>query len=127
MQFAGQVAYFHAQLSSFVFVTTDKCATCEMEARASPRKPYVFNFDKSEKLEIFEVVKRSARMGRSAFWASRSSAVSRQACSSTIATTHPDAAPVILDLKKLQPAILHCHAYGGRSGIQAVFKQLFQC
>jgi hypothetical protein len=31
--------HFHAQLSFFVFVITVRLATCDMEARASPRNP----------------------------------------------------------------------------------------
>ena len=34
-----QAAYFHAQESVFVFVTTVMFATYDMDASASPRKP----------------------------------------------------------------------------------------
>jgi hypothetical protein len=39
-----------------------------MDARASPRKPYVVKCDKSEKVESLDVVNRSARIGRSDFY-----------------------------------------------------------
>lgn len=38
-----------------------------MEASASPRNPYVVSRFKSENVESFEVVNRSARIGRSSF------------------------------------------------------------
>ena len=49
---------------------TDKWATCEIDAKASPRNPYVVNFDKSENVESFEVVNRSASIGKSDFYLS---------------------------------------------------------
>ena len=60
--------YFHAQLSVFVFVTTDKCATWDIDASASPRNPYVLILDKSENVDSLDVVKRSAKIGRSDFY-----------------------------------------------------------
>jgi len=60
--------HFHAQLSFFVFVTTVRLATCDMEARASPRNPYVVRWERSENLDILEVVKRCASIGRSDFY-----------------------------------------------------------
>jgi hypothetical protein len=57
-----------AQFSDFVFVMIDKCATCEIEASASPLNPYVEIRLKSAKVESFEVVNRSASMGKSPFW-----------------------------------------------------------
>ena len=59
--------YFHAQVSFFVLVVTVSLATWEIDAKASPLNPYVVIRDRSEKVDIFEVVKRSARMGKSAF------------------------------------------------------------
>ena len=59
--------HFHAHVSDFVFVMTDRWATCEIEASASPLKPYVAMRLKSEKVDNLEVVKRSARIGKSAF------------------------------------------------------------
>ena len=63
----ARAAHFHAHASALVFVTTDRWETYDMDARASPRNPYVCNFSKSEKFEILDVVNRSARMGRSSF------------------------------------------------------------
>lgn len=60
-----QMAYFHAQESILVFVMTVMSATYDMDARASPRKPYVVRRDRSENLASLEVVKRSARIGKS--------------------------------------------------------------
>lgn len=60
--------HFHAQLSFFVFVTTVRLATCDMEARASPRNPYVVRWERSENLDILEVVKRCASIERSDFY-----------------------------------------------------------
>ena len=62
--------YFHAQESVFVFVTTVMFATYDMDASASPRKPYVVSRDRSENLDSLDVVKRSARMGKSSCYAS---------------------------------------------------------
>jgi hypothetical protein len=59
--------YFQAHVSSRVFVSTLRCATWLILARASPRKPYVPREERSSKALIFEVVKRSHRMGRSDF------------------------------------------------------------
>jgi hypothetical protein len=42
-----------------------------MDASASPRKPYVVKRDKSENVDSFDVVNRSARMGKSVFYKSR--------------------------------------------------------
>lgn len=61
------MAYFHAQDSVFVFVTTERCATCDIDANASPRNPYVLICDRSENVDSLEVVNRSARIGRSDF------------------------------------------------------------
>ena len=63
----GKSAYFQAQLSVFVFETTERWETWDMDARASPLKPYVCMRDRSEYEDSFEVVKRSARIGRSDF------------------------------------------------------------
>ena len=41
-----------------------------MDASASPRKPYVVKHDKSENVDSFDVVNRSARMGKSVFYKS---------------------------------------------------------
>jgi hypothetical protein len=60
-------AHFQAHVSSLVFVSTLRCATWLILARASPRKPYVPREERSSKALIFEVVKRSQRMGRSDF------------------------------------------------------------
>jgi hypothetical protein len=38
-----------------------------MDASASPRKPYVVRCDKSENVDSFDVVNRSARIGKSFF------------------------------------------------------------
>lgn len=64
---------FHAQVSDFVFVTTERCATWDMEASASPRKPYVVMRERSENVDNFEVVNRSARIGKSDFYKCESS------------------------------------------------------
>jgi hypothetical protein len=66
--FQGDRAHFHACPSFLVLVVTDSLATCEMEARASPRNPYVAIRDRSENEEIFDVVNRSASIGRSVFY-----------------------------------------------------------
>lgn len=63
------MTYFQAQVSFLVFVTTVRCATCDTDANASPRKPYVVRRDRSENFESLDVVKRSARIGKSAFYA----------------------------------------------------------
>jgi hypothetical protein len=60
-------AYFHAHASWAVFVTTDRFATCEIDASASPRKPYVWMRDRSENWASLDVAKRVASSGRSAF------------------------------------------------------------
>ena len=44
-----------------------RCATCEMDANASPLKPYVLICDRSENFEILDVVNLSAKMRKSAF------------------------------------------------------------
>ena len=59
--------HFHAQVSFFVLVITESCATWEIDASASPRNPYVVMRDKSENVDSFDVVKRSAKMGKSVF------------------------------------------------------------
>lgn len=63
----AKVAHFQAQVSSLVFVCTVKCATWLILASASPRKPYVLIWLRSSNALILEVVKRSHRIGRSAF------------------------------------------------------------
>lgn len=60
--------YFQAHVSVLVLVVTERCATCDMDAKASPRKPYVVRRERSENVESLDVVKRSARIGRSAFF-----------------------------------------------------------
>jgi hypothetical protein len=60
--------YFQAQLSVLVFVTTERCATWDIDARASPRNPYVVRRVKSEKVDNLDVVNRSAKIGRSLFY-----------------------------------------------------------
>jgi len=59
--------YLQAQGSVFVFVITVRCATWEIDASASPLKPYVVIRERSENVDSFEVVKRSASMGKSDF------------------------------------------------------------
>lgn len=63
----NQDTHFHAQLPFFVFVTTVRLATCDMDASASPRNPYVVRWDRSENLDSLDVVKRCASIGRSDF------------------------------------------------------------
>lgn len=64
---AADQTYFHAQVSVLVLVMTVRWDTYDIDAKASPRNPYVVNLDRSEKVEILEVVKRSARIGKSVF------------------------------------------------------------
>lgn len=63
----GKLTNLQAQASNSVFVMTDKCATCEIDASASPLNPYVVIRLKSAKVDSFEVVKRSASIGKSFF------------------------------------------------------------
>lgn len=65
----GESAYFQAQLSVFVFETTERWDTWDIDASASPLKPYVCMCARSEYDDSLDVVKRSARIGRSDFWA----------------------------------------------------------
>jgi hypothetical protein len=39
LKYFSMITYFQAHESLFVFVITERCATCEMDASASPRKP----------------------------------------------------------------------------------------
>ena len=46
---------------------TERWATWEMDAKASPRNPYVVIRDKSSNVDSFDVVNLSARIGKSSF------------------------------------------------------------
>jgi len=59
---------FQAWSPAAVFVMTLKWATWDIEAKASPRNPYVVRWERSENEDNLEVVKRSASMGRSEFY-----------------------------------------------------------
>ena len=57
----------YPHFSSFVLVRIDNFATWLIDAKASPRNPYVAIFDKSENSFSFDVVKRSQTTFRSSF------------------------------------------------------------
>lgn len=52
-------------------MTTLNRATWDIEANASPRNPYVVRRERSENEDNLEVVKRSAKIGRSEFYYSK--------------------------------------------------------
>lgn len=110
------------QLSDFVFVMTDKCTTCEIDASASPLNPYVVIRVKSAKVDNFEVVKRSASM------ASHFSRTGRKSEGSNIGciTTDPNTATIVLYLEKLHTAILDDDPDRCCASIQAVLNELLQ-
>ena len=62
---------FQACSAGAVFVTTLNRATWDIEAKASPRNPYVVSCERSENEESLEVVKRSAKIGRSELYYSK--------------------------------------------------------
>lgn len=96
-----------------------------MEARASPLKPYVISFARSEKVEILEVVKRSAKIGKSLFYAV-SSQNTGNAMDQDGQPAHPYAAAVVLYLQEFHTTILDCDAYRGGTRIQAILNELFE-
>ena len=89
-----ETTYFHAHEFVFVFVTTVIFATYDMDASASPRKPYVVKRDKSENLDNLEVVKRSARIGRSSCY----TCVTEQHKTESIKCTYANSRPIVLYL-----------------------------
>jgi len=117
--------HFHAQPSFFVLVTTVRLATCDMEARASPRNPYVVRWERSENLDSLEVVKRCASIGRSDFYPLPRGLNDRRA-SSEPERAHLDPASVVLYLKQFHTAVLDRDANGCGAGIQAVLEELLE-
>lgn len=61
------ITHLYAHWSSFVRVVIDRCATCVILARASPRNPKVPMDLRSSNDSSFDVVKRSQTMSRLAF------------------------------------------------------------
>ena len=79
-----------------------------MDAKASPRKPYVVSRDKSEKELIFDVVNRSARMGRSDFC--QLSELDGHKLSARDERTHTYATAIVLNLKQFHSTIFDSNA-----------------
>lgn len=103
-----------------VFVVTLRCATCETEARASPRNPNVVSLERSENVVNLDVVNRSANIGRSAFCRgcqTRPENGEQEDLNSTA---------VILDLQEFHSAILDCDAYGRRTCVQTVLYEFLE-
>jgi hypothetical protein len=128
-------AHLHAQVAPSVIVRTVTWATWLMEARASPRKPYVVMRERSSKVRSLDVVKRRQRIGRSACCHARSTARSaltsarrhvELAASRRWPWTHPDATAVVLDLEQLEAAVLDRHADRARAGVERVLDQLLE-
>jgi hypothetical protein len=89
-------------------VTTLNRATWDIEANASPRNPYVVRRERSENEDNLEVVKRSAKIGRSEVYCSKG----------PLTVSHNkndgrdlDAASVVLNLEELHPTIFNRDAY----------------
>ena len=120
--------HLHAQASAFVSVMTERFATCEMEASASPRKPYVARRARSEE-ESLDVVKHRARMGRSAFFAREQRRwvnVVHTAWRQGDSEADLDPAPVVLDLQQVQAAVLDGDADGRRARVEAVLDEFLE-
>lgn len=97
-----------------------------MEARASPRNPYVVRWERSENLDILEVVKRCASIGRSDFYSPNPRLIGRRA-SYELERTHLDSASVVLYLKQFHPAVLDRDANRRGTSVQAVLEELLEC
>lgn len=115
----NKYAHFQAQLSGFVLVMTVRCATYEIEAKASPRNPYVVRRDRSENVDSFEVVKRSARMGRSSFCTYECVECGR---TWNERQTHAYSTSIVLDLKQFHATIFDSDAYRCSASVQTVFE-----
>jgi hypothetical protein len=116
-------AYFHAHASWAVFVTTDRFATCEIDASASPRKPYVWMRDRSENWASLDVAKRVASSGRSAFYAVFVSARRRRVGERE---GYTNSGAVVLDLEELHAAVLDGDADARGACVERVLEQLLE-
>ena len=101
-------------------MTTLNRATWDIEANASPRNPYVVRRERSENEDNLEVVKRSAKMGRSEVYYSKGLLTMNVGKNDG---GDLDAASVVLNLQELHPTIFNCDAYRSRGCIQTVLNE----
>jgi hypothetical protein len=80
-----------------------------MDASASPLNPYVVIRLKSANVESFEVVNRSASMGKSLFYYKESQ--KGPSVHVVLIKTNPNTTTVVLDLEKLHATVLDGNPY----------------